>query len=541
MKKKYEEIIAYIKNDKAVILRVLFTALATAALAYSVLANIGFGAPDSLNEGLLYNRAKDAFSEEGRWAVRFLLIVTHYLAPPPLIICLYCIIAGATGYVLIKLWKIENAFSQIIIIAVMCVAPGAVCQLAYLYMGLVFAFSGLAAAIFVFTGYRKKAVSVIIGMLAVDVMLGTYQTYVGLAALAAIFTLAVMLAEGKKIKEAAEGLLFYAITGIGGSVIYLIHIKIDMMIFGLSSGSRVDEVSLSETVRCMPMVTSNAYRDLGWYFFSPIVGRHILYGVFFVLLLFAVIRISAVLIKAKKIWNPVLIAILILISPVTANICAYLTPFQPVDYLMNYQLILVIPFTLALFELQGRENRNDKYLKTASVCCSFICAVIAWTYVISANATAMCFQYSYNRAFEQTRLILNDLYDYDEFRVAADKPGLHDDEGDGVKLMIAGFVDDRTEEYQHNVYKLSYKFNFHNNAAFYEDMNGIRNGWYYFLLEYFGMETARFSEDDFAEMAETPEFKAMAVWPEEGSIGKIGDYFVVKLTNDPPMPARDGN
>ena len=264
MKKKYEEIIEYIKNDKTVLLRVLFTALATAALAYSVLAGIGFGAPDSLNEGLLCNRAKDAFSEEGRWAVRFVLIVTHYLAPPPLIICLYCIIAGATGYLLIKLWKIENAFSQIIITAAMCVAPGAVCQLTYLYMGLVFAFSGLAAAVFVCTGYRKNALSVIIGMLAVDVMLGTYQTYVGLAALAGVFTIAIMLAEGCKVKEAARGLLLYAVTGIGGSILYLIHIKIDMMIFGLTSGSRVDEVSLSETLKSLPMVTSNAYKDLGW-------------------------------------------------------------------------------------------------------------------------------------------------------------------------------------------------------------------------------------------------------------------------------------
>ena len=37
MKKKYEEIIEYVKNDKAVLLRMLFTALAAAALAYSVL------------------------------------------------------------------------------------------------------------------------------------------------------------------------------------------------------------------------------------------------------------------------------------------------------------------------------------------------------------------------------------------------------------------------------------------------------------------------------------------------------------------------
>ena len=534
MEKKYEEIIEYVKNDKAVLLRVLFTALAAAALAYSVLAGIGFGAPDSLNEGLLYNRAKDAFSEEGRWAVRFVLIVTHYLAPPPLIICLYCIIAGATGYVLIKLWKIENAFSQIIITAAMCVAPGAVCQLTYLYMGLVFAFSGLAAAIFVCTGYRKNVLSIIIGMLAVDLMLGTYQTYVGLAALAGVFTIAVMLAGGCKVKEAARGLLLYAITGIGGSILYLIHIKIDMMIFGLTSGSRVDEVSLSETLKSLPMVTSNAYKDLGWYFFSPVVGRHLLYGVFFALLIFAVIKISVGLIKAKKIWNPVLMIMIILISPITANICAYLTPFQPVDYLMNYQLILIIPFTLALFEVQGREGKKDKLYKITSVCCSFICAVIVWTYVISANATYMSYQYSYNRALEQTRLILSDLYANEEFRMAADKPGLHDDEGNGVKLMIAGFVDDRTEEYQHNVYKLSYKFNFHNNAAFYEDMNGIRNGWHYFLLEYFGMETERFSEEEFKEMAETEEFKAMPVWPEEGSIGKIGEYFVVKLTDELP-------
>ena len=146
----------------------------------------------------------------------------------------------------------------------------------------------------------------------------------------------------------------------------------------------------------------------------------------------------------------------------------------------------------------------------------------------------MSYQYSYNRALEQTRLMLNDLYANEEFRMAADKPGLHDDEGDGVKLMIAGFVDDRTEEYQHNVYKLSYKFNFHNNAVFYEDMNGIRNGWHYLLLEYFGLETARFSEDDFKEMAETQEFRSMPIWPEEGSIGKIGEYFVIKLTDELP-------
>ncbi len=541
MKKKYEEFIVYIKKDKAVLLRVIFTALITAVLAYSVLAHIGFGAPDSLNEGLLYNRAKDNFSEEGRWAVRFFLIITHYLAPPPLIIYLYCLIAGATGYFLIKLWKIENAFSQIIITGAMCAAPGAVCQLTYLYMGLVFAFAGLGAAVFAYTGYRKNVWSVIIGMIAVDCMLGNYQTYVGLAALAAVFTLAFMLAEGKTVKDTAGALLLYAVTGIGGSILYLIHMKIDLKIFGLSTGFRVNGVSPSETIKCIPKITSTAYKDLGWYFFSPTVGRHLLYGVFFTLLLYVVIRISVGLIRAKKIWNAVLIVILILLSPIAANICAYLTPFQPVDYLMNYQLILIIPFTLALFELQRREDKKDRLLNPLSACCSFICAVIVWTYVISANATYLSYQYSYNRAFEQTRLILNDLYANEEFRTVADKPGLHDDAGNGVRLMIAGFVDDRTEEYQHNVYKLSYKYNFHNNAAFYEDLGGIRNGWYFFLLEYFGLETTRFSDTEFMEMTETPEFKAMPVWPEEGSIGKIGEYFVVKLTDDPPMTYQENN
>ena len=528
----YESVAETIKRDRALLLRVVITALITGGLSFYVLAQMGYAEPDCLCEGMLYHRAKDFATSNGRWALRILLLLTRYLCAPSMIIFLHCICIALTSYLLIRFWKTDNPFFQIILTAALTAAPGAVNQLAYFYMSLVYCFAGLFSMLFIQTAHKKKLPNIIAGAVFMDIALGLYQPYVGYAAAGGLLTLILMLAGGKKLKEVFSALFSYAISGGAGCVLYILHVKIDLALRHMEGSERVQAVGVKETINNLPPMLKAVYARAFDFYFSKIAERWIFFAVFFILLVLLLLKLAMKAVKGKKSAEMILAAVLLMLFPLAANLCIFITPFREIDYLMDYQLVLIIPFFFAMVQnvYAGKKPADIFSGRSLVVLCgTAVCFVIAWTYVISANATYMCYRFSYDTAKEETRLILNRLYDDESFEKKLAKD-------EALKLMIVGFPEDKTEELQHNVYKLSYRFNGRPNGAFYEDMNGIHNVWHYFLLEFFGMDTASFSDGEYTDIVTSDEFKAMPVWPAAGSDAVIDGFHVVKLTDEPPLP-----
>ena len=148
--------------------------------------------------------------------------------------------------------------------------------------------------------------------------------------------------------------------------------------------------------------------------------------------------------------------------------------------------------------------------------------VLAWTYILAANATYKCYQLSYDYINSQMQIAVTRVYDLDDY-VKDQSP-----------ILIAGFPSDETLRNNLGIYQ--YGENLCVNPAFWTDMHGATQNRYLYFLNYFGIDAQRFSDDEYAAIVNTSQFAEMPVWPEKGSVAMIDGFAVVKFTEEPPMP-----
>ena len=148
--------------------------------------------------------------------------------------------------------------------------------------------------------------------------------------------------------------------------------------------------------------------------------------------------------------------------------------------------------------------------------------VLAWTYILAANATYKCYQLSYDHINSQMQIVVARVYDLDDYVK------------DETPILIAGFPSDAT--LRNNLAIYQYGENLCVNPTFWTDMHGATQNRYLYFLNYFGIDAQRFSDDEYAAIINTPQFSEMPVWPEKGSVAMIDGFAVVKFTEEPPMP-----
>lgn len=484
---------------------------------YLVIIN-GFTNPDGINEGFYYYSAADwASSGCGRWLIRYFNALQGNVVIPILSFIEYCLFTWFEIILIIKILDIRKMLFVITTSALFIVLPGVMTQMVYIYTAACYCLAGLLAVLFVYFNLKDNKLYSVLSSLCLALSMGLYQSYIGMAAALFVMVLVINYLKDEDLRKLIITAIKSIISAILGAIIYFVLYKLDMKIFGLTSAERVNAFSLKEIINNLPTKFIEMYSVYINNFYDGILKRNYLYLLLAVLFVIFLIICVCQLLKNRKYSSVIVLVLGVSLLPPLSNIIGILIPYNNVNLMMSTQNYLLVPFGFSLFEIF--EVKLTRYISYVSC---LLLLFISWTYVISANATYRCYILSYNHINTEVSMVLQDVYKLDGYVK------------DETPIVFGGFPDDKQLRDELPLY--NYTIELYPNVIFWQDMSGVINNRYNYLLNCFGINAGNITEQEYYDLMTSEEYKEMGIWPSKNSVKIINGIVVVKYTDDPLLP-----
>lgn len=494
---------------------IAWTVMITGSLSYYLLVLKEFQSPDGYLEGfVLYHNAVWA-SANGRWLQRYLSLSAFNVVMPLFAVALYMFSTAVAVYLVVRLLHIEKNWNVIGISIVMTASPAVIEQLPYTYMAPAYSLALLFTVLYVYFNTECKRVGFsVFGGVFLCLAMGLYQSYVGVSVCLAVMMLIFKLMDEGLTVKWLRHVLRYMGTGIFGLVLYYVIMKIDVTSRSLVMSKRAREIDFMGSLAKFPKRFIYTYKCFFDYFLDWRIKRNVMYAVLFLILLI-ILAVAVFSFVRKKKWKEMfLFLILVALIPPAMNCVAFICTEDPIRNIMSYQMVLMIPFGMALLERSGKGK--IRYLQFMA---ALLCSLIGWTYVISANITFRCWDLSNRRIHFVAENIVSDILAMPEYE-------------DGKSIIVAGFIDDST---MRNRYWLLYAHAFEvaDHVILWEGADSLRTMGEYLMLN-FGIDAGTYTREEYYNIIDSDTFASMGVYPERDSIAEIDGMIVVKMSENPP-------
>ena len=540
-----------INNSKRVTIEVLAATIISSLLSYYFMIVDGYTCPDGICEGLTYYTNGDwALAGCGRWAIRYVNELTCNIVIPLYVVMMYCLCVWLSVVLLCKLWELSDK-AAIILGAMMIAAPTVAGQMGYPYTAVAYAIACLTSVGAVYCMFRCRTIPGIVGStLCVTLMMGLYQSYVGMIAVLVLMTIIYDMLKGEDAKIILIDFGKCVGTSILGCIISTIILNIDLSVRGLNSASRLAMFDVKEIFSAFPQRVPYVYEKYMNILKTPLMHRNLIFLAIIIMTMVALIIIGIRLIREKKWVRVLLIVPLVLLIPMASNLIGILIPYNSVNSMMQYQSVMIVPFMLACVEytyrmytmnpetnveageegnlatkedtsVSGvRDSAKRTVNKVMPVMALVLAVVLTWTYILAANATFQCYRLSYRHINNEMQMALQRVYQLDGYVK------------DATAIVMGGFPDDKILRNSMDIYQ--YAENINSNPVFWEDMHGATANRYRYFLDYFGVYSQDFSDEEYLNIVTSDAYARMALWPEDGSVDMIDGYAVIKFSDEPP-------
>ena len=540
-----------INTSSKLSLNVLTATILSALISYYFMIVDGYTCPDGICEGLTYYTNGDwALAGCGRWAIRYVNELTCNIVIPLYVVLMYCLCIWLSVVLLSKLWELSDK-AAIILGAMMIAAPTVAGQMGYPYTAVAYAIACLTSVGAVYCMFRCRTIPGIVGStLCVTLMMGLYQSYVGMIAVLVLMTIIYDMLKGEDAKIILIDFGKCVGTSILGCIISTIILNIDLSVRGLNSASRLAMFDVKEIFSAFPQRVPYVYEKYMNILKTPLMHRNLIFLAIIIMTLVALIIIGIRLIREKKWVRVLLIVPLVLLIPMASNLIGILIPYNSVNSMMQYQSVMIVPFMLACVEytyrmytmnpetnveageegnlatkedtsVSGvRDSAKRTVNKVMPVMALVLAVVLTWTYILAANATFQCYRLSYRHINNEMQMALQRVYQLDGYVK------------DATAIVMGGFPDDKILRNSMDIYQ--YAENINSNPVFWEDMHGATANRYRYFLYYFGVYSQDFSDEEYLNIVTSDAYARMALWPEDGSVDMIDGYAVIKFSDEPP-------
>ena len=378
----------------------------------------------------------------------------------------------------------------------------------------------LLATIAFFITDRKKW-GFALGIIMLGFSLGIYQAYFSFTIVLCILKLLLDVLEGIKLKTIFSKIWRYMIMGIGSFVFYYISLQVMLKIQNTSLSdyqgvSNLEQFSFSD----IPNGIVGAYKTFFSFLRAPgaLATTTVMYVMVIALVAFGVLLYLWKFISEKyenKIIRLFIIIGLLAVTPVGATIVYVMAPTMYFHLLMRLPWVLFFVFVLALIERMPGVTKEiwkkmQKIFATA-VCLATVMMVLQFS--ITANVVAFNMEEKYEKTYGLSLRILDRLEQTEGYKTG-DKIAFV---GGGVDPAIYPYTD-LTSPY------LKGYFGVEGTLCAY-DTSKFATFWFHYLNVTINPATW----DETLGVIETEEYKEMENFPNESSIRKIGEIWVVKL------------
>lgn len=457
--------------------------------------------------------SKGATVSSGRWGLSVLDTIFPNYSMPWIYGLLTVFFVAVAVCLVVQMFRLNNRVLQVLLSGTIMVFPSLIGLFGYMFTSTSFALSFLLAVAAAVLIKDLQKWYMLPALCCLVFSLGIYQSYISVtASLLVILLIQQLLMDENPLIVLRKG-IFYVCFLIVSLCLYYLGVQVVLWITGTALNSYASS-NLDFSVASFMNGVILAYRNFIRYFadgFRGLIPTAFSRILHIFLLVMSLILLLLLMFRSRK-KSPGQIALLLLLTgilPLAINCMFMITTPDSIHTLVLYSFIAVYIFASVLTDLILSESHLCSF---SGICVNAI--TILLVLVICINT------YLANQSYLHLHLRYENAYAF-YTSLAADikmTPGFDEN----TRLAIIG-------EYQQPDYYYEQFWEIHTITGVYgflPDSYSISH----FLEYYIGFPIPIVSEKDCTMIQNTPEFQAMAQYPYYGSLQKMGDILVVKLS-----------
>lgn len=512
-----------------------FVLLWLSTFAIGALAYVSLYANSLTNnsDGLLYPSLCYASKWEisiGRWLWPFLDGVRQgYAADPFNSLLTLALIAGGT-IMLFDCFHFVGKRRAYLYAALMPVSVTVCAHLSYRYMSPTFGlgfFLSILAVWFLAKEKSKKFFSVtkLLSVVALTLTLGLYQAFLGVFCVILLFCFLCRVCSCEKSSQSWRFLLGGSVCCAGACCVYKLMWDTALFFTGVSSSNYMgaNSVSFGSILLSLPQRLVDTYRVFFDYFFNDTIRHNLLQEelLYFVLLglLFSLPLFCTISFFAKKKHAAGLSMLVFVLLPPAACVALLLAPDAGLSVQMTSSLSLIVPLLLIFADvfLTRQKAETVKVKQILRFFAPAVAAVVLFgnTYMVGIDLEVM------SAGRTSTDTLITSVYQ----ALIQDDPAL---EG---KYLFVGSPSDNPLFSKSPLWERSN--NYSRFGLYHCERSDITRRAYNGFFRNIGVNLVISQESDefYDSILHSDKIKQMPVYPADGSIQKIDEYTVVKISD----------
>jgi len=456
----------------------------------------------------------------GRWSLPVLSLIFPDYSMPWIYGVITILLFAISACIIVKIFDIKNHIFQCLTGALVISFPSLTGTFGYMFTSTSYAVAFLLVILSFWLFKEKLSYKTIIGVVCLTFSLGIYQAYFTVAAGLAVIFLAYKIFDGKdKTRDIIiDGIRIFVLFLVSSGLYFLITkllFKITHTEMNAYAAGSINATENTIIVR---------FASLFWHFVNvffkgsegivPTVFSRVLHIICFLVIAFFVIKW---LLKKGSLVNKLIMIGLIILYPIGINCLILVSRADRLHTLTDYSYVTLYFLVIVILEKLFSEDKskfNVVCKEAGSI--ALVCIVAVNIYV--ANEAYLDYNLRYENAYSFYIQIATQIKMQPEYNKT-------------LKVAIIGEDAECPEYYS--------KFNNINNI---EGIKGFSDDMYWknkFVKYYVGLDSDFASETEMKEISETSEYKEMPLYPDYGSIKRIGDYMVVKLGETQSITGKD--
>ena len=484
---------------------------------------------DGIWNSMQYSRAGDWVIALGRWGIELAGRLNNFVAIPSITTMLCLFLMAVSTVFIVDIFNFKSKYSALFTGMIMVVSPCLTATMLYVYTSVAYCVNMLLAilAIWFIYKFKYKKIGIVISALCFMFSLSIYQSYMGVTVgLCIMLSIIELLKDNSKIKDVFINIGKTVLAVLSGGILYYILTMLILNLTGIDMATYkgAESFGTKEIFASLGTNILNTYKNFVEFFFKDVIvyntnyRRDIWYILFFIgFIVTFIVKLAKLKVETKKekIFKIVLASLMVLLMPIGLNIINIIAVGTEIYALTATQMILVIPFVLALVESLEILN-SIKWIILIS------CMCICGTYYLSDSASYSALKLTYNQAYSSTMRV------FDRIETT---PGYEKD----MPLLLAGIIGNNNYPRTMNLYGYTIG-ELANNTVFHGTYGGQIGTWINYMRVFFGLDIQMCDPDTYYRIVTGEDYKDMEMFPAEDSIRIIDGVVVVKLSEEPPLP-----
>lgn len=464
----------------------------------------------------------------GRWFLKYIHPLGGVHSIPAVHGILFILLLAVSACLILEIVDIKSTTGAVLVPVVLMTFPSVVSTMTFMFMTHTSGIGIFMVCLGVYLLRKYQYGSIPCGVLLLFV-LGTYQSYISFAiTLMLMGMINDLVNDTKKAKEVfRDGIICVVVLGVSVALyMWLSHViypNLDNETYG--GVGNMGQIALSQ----MPILIARCYkRFLEFFLWKPfafMTGTKQAANIGVCVL--AVILFITLVIK-KKLYKDIFRSVLLLavcgFVPLAAAFIYFMAPEVDYSMLMLYAYALIYVLVLALLEYCFKEWGSALLMENAKKC---LCYLLTFATIAAVSLSCYTDYLLTNKAYLRTELATQRVTSYFNRVIAFAESTEGFAAGDALTMLGEFYYKDNPSSVEIDVLD-SESLRSLDGVALENGLitSGVRDN---FIKLFVGYETARLSDREKKEIMETDAYRAMSVYPSQGSVEKINGVWVVKL------------